>query len=349
MRMIRRSLVRRCLASAAGLAAAVALLLGTPSPAGAADGATKYSAATGVGMHNAYDKAKYPYFADALDSGASLVELDVWTYLGNWMVRHDLGGSNDNNCENASSAADLRVKGVNQSFAGCLADLKAWHNAHPGHRPIVVKVELKNGFEDNDGLGPDEFDALVASKLGGAVFRPADLRGGYANLDAAAQADNWPTRAQMAGKFIFELIPGTVEEDNPFDSLWTDREYATYLRNLASAGTLSKAMAFPAVHNAQTGDPRTRYSDTTIRPWFVFFDGDASQYVSSVDTSWYDQRHYILIMTDAQKVPPAIDSVHPTQQQALDRVNLLAHDHASLATSDWYPLPTVLSTVVDRG
>jgi Phosphoinositide phospholipase C, Ca2+-dependent len=344
-----RPWVRRCVVPAAGLAAAGALLLGTPSSAGAVDGSTKYSAATGVGVHNSYDKAKYPYFADALDSGASLVEIDVWTYLGNWMVRHDLGVTNDNNCENASSPADLRVKGVDQNFAGCLADLKAWHDAHPGHRPIVVKVELKNGFADNNNLGPDEFDALVASKLGSAVFRPADLRGSYANLDAAAQADNWPTRAQMAGKFIFELIPGTVEEGNPFDTLWTDREYATYLRNLANAGTLGKAMAFPAVHNAQSGDPRTRYSDTTIRPWFVFFDGDASQYVSSIDTSWYDQHHYFLIMTDAQNVAPAIDDVHPTQQQALDRVTLLAHDHASIASTDWTPLPSVLATVLDRG
>lgn len=343
-------MIRRWVGAAVGLATAAALLLGFTAPAGAAGGSSKFSATTGVGVHNTYDKTKYPYLADALDTGTSLIELDVWTYLGSWMVRHDLGVSNDNNCENASSPADLRVKGVDQDFGGCLADLRAWHDAHPGHRPIVVKVELKNGFEADNGYGPAEFDSLVKSKLGGAVFRPADLRGGYPDLDTAAQADNWPTRDQLAGKFIFELIPGTVEEGNPFDTLWTDREYATHLRDLAAAGSLDQAMAFPAVHNAESGDPRvSRYSDPTIRPWFVFFDGDASAYVSSVDTSWYDTHHYFLIMTDAQNVPPAIDGTSPTPQQALDRVSELAADHASLVTSDWAALPQVLSTVDDRG
>lgn len=337
----------RFLGAAAGLAAGAALLLG--SPASAVNDDSKFSATTGVGVHNSYDKGKYTYFADALDSGAALVEIDVWTLTGQWMVRHDLGLTNDNNCEDASSAAELRTKAGNHDFRGCLADLKAWHDAHPGHRPIVVKVELKNGFAANKGLGPAEFDTMVSSELGNAVFKPADLLGGYPTLEEAAQADNWPTRSQLAGKFIFELIPGTVEEGNPLDTLWTDREYATHLRDLDSAGNLAAATAFPAVHNAASGDPRSRYSDSTIRPWFVFFDGDASAYVAGIDTSWYDTRHYFLIMTDAHAVAPAIDAVNPTQDQALARVNELASHHASIASSDWYPLPSVLATEVARG
>src|SRR5207247_382549 len=81
----------------------------------------------------------------------------------------------------------------------------------------------------------------------------------------------------------------------------------TYLRKLAAAGTLSRAQIFPAVHNAATGDPRTRYGDPGLRPWFVAFDGDATAYVTGgIDTSWYDTNHYLLVMTDAQSVPPAV-------------------------------------------
>jgi hypothetical protein len=334
-------------------AAAATLCLTAPAGASRAVAAEpSYAATTGVGVHNAYEKAKYPYFADALDSGASLLELDVWTnaFGPGWRVSHNNPLGNDNNCENAATPAELRTKARDQSLAGCLADMKAWHDAHPGHRPIVIKTEMKDGFYDKSGRGPDDLDALLGSTLGDALLRPADVAGGHTDLDEAVRAGAWPSRSALAGKFIVELIPGTVEENNPLDTLWTDREYATHLSGLAAAGRLREAAAFPAVHTAAPGDPRTRYQDAAIRPWFVFFDGDAASYVTqNIDTAWYDTRHYILTMTDAQNVAPAIDGTRPTEDEARARVKDLAARHASFATADWYPLPSVLSAVVPRG
>jgi len=344
----------RVVSAAAGAGLALLAAVSAAPPAGAADpGSLPYSATTGVGVHNAYEKSKYPYLADALDSGAALLELDVWTNFsgGTWRVSHENPLGNDNNCVNASTAAELRAKSRNQSLAGCLADLRAWHDAHPGHRPILIKIEMKDGFAANLGRGPAQFDALVTGKLGDALYRPADLAAGHATLDEAVRAKGWPTRNALAGKFLIHLIPGTVEESNPFDSLWTDREYATHLRDLAAAGRLGSAAAFPAVHRAEAGDPRTaRYSDASIRPWFVVFDGDASAYVGGgIDTGWYAGRNYLLVMTDAHNVAPAISATHPTEAQALGRVADLAARRANLVTSDWYPLPSVLSTVLPRG
>ncbi|NBM17441.1 phosphatidylinositol-specific phospholipase C domain-containing protein [Streptomyces sp. GC420] len=333
------------------LALSAVAALAAPSAA-AAQEAPSYGSTTSVGVHNAYEKSKYTYFADALDSGAALLELDVWTNnIGKgWRVSHENPLGSDNNCENAASAAELRTKSRNQPLDGCLADMRAWHDAHPGHRPILVKVEMKDGFLDTKGRGPDEFDALLRDRLGDALFRPGDLLGGHATLDAAVRADGWPSRDALAGKFLFELIPGTVEEANPFDTYWTDREYATRLRDLAAAGRLGEAAAFPAVHGAAAGDPRSaRYSDASLRPWFVVFDGDASAYTGGIDTAWYDGNHYLLIMTSAHSVSPAIDGTSPTQAQALERVALLARSHGSIVTSDWYPLPSVLATVLPRG
>jgi hypothetical protein len=335
---------------AAGAVAALALVATTAQAADTDQ--LPYSSSTGVGVHNSYDKAAFPYFADALDSGAAMLELDVWTnaFGSSWRVSHDNPLGNNNNCANATTTAQLRTNAQNRDLAGCLTDIKTWHDANPGHRPIVLKIEMKDGFLGKSGRGPAAFDALVRSKLGDAVFGPADLTGSHADLDQAVQADGFPTRAQLAGKFIIELIPGTVEEQNPLDNLWTDQEYATYLRDLKAAGKLGDATAFPAVHNVSTGDPRTRYADTTIRPWFVFFDGDASAWVADgIDTAWYDQRHYFVLMTDAQNVAPAIDGTNPTEQQARDRLTLLAQKHASLISADWRTLPTVLSSVVPRG
>ncbi|MBB5937828.1 phosphatidylinositol-specific phospholipase C domain-containing protein [Streptomyces zagrosensis] len=338
------------LAALAGLITGAAPVTAEDQGSSAADPA--YSATTSVGVHNAYEKSTYPYFADALDSGAALLELDVWTngFGPGWRVSHGNPLGNDNNCVNAASTADLRAQRRNQSLPGCLADMRAWHDAHPGHRPIVVKVELKDGFNDKRGRGPDEFDALLNKSLGDALYRPGDLTAGHATLDEAVRARGWPQRSALAGTFIVELIPGTVEEGNPLDTLWTDREYGMHLRDLAARGELGRATAFPAVHGAVAGDPRERYQDPAIRPWFVLFDGDAATYAgSSIDTRWYDQRHYLLIMTDAHSVPPAIDGTRPTEEQARTRVDELATRHASFATADWYPLPKVLSTVRPRG
>ncbi|MGV9564999.1 phosphatidylinositol-specific phospholipase C domain-containing protein [Streptomyces sp. NPDC003480] len=313
-----------------------------------------FADATTIGTHNAYDKAKYTYFAQALDSGASLLELDVYTdsITKRWRVSHSNPFGDDNNCEAAKTPGELYSKNRDQDLGSCLDNIAAWHQLHPDHRPIVFKVEMKNGFNNNRGLGPDEFDALVSSKLGNIVYKPSDLLGStHPTLDAAAKANAWPSRDALKGKVIFELIPGTVEMNNPFDHYWTDQEYGDYLRDLSSSGAISKAEAFPAVLGASAGDPRTSRYDASIRPWFVFFDGDAATYVNNgYDTAWYDTNHYVLIMTDAAGVSPAISSTNPTDAEVAARLSLLAAHHASVITSDWAAKSaSVLGSVADRG
>ncbi|GHI04822.1 hypothetical protein AQI88_39775 [Streptomyces cellostaticus] len=336
----------------AALAGAAALLVAIPANARAAS--PKLSETTAIGTHNAYDKAKYTYFAQALDSGASLLELDVYvdSLSHRWRVSHSNPLGNDNNCEAAKTPSELYSKSRNQDLGSCLDNIAAWNQLHPDHPPIVFKVEMKVGFNNNAGLGPDEFDTLVSQKLGNSVYKPADLLGGtYSSLDAAARANAWPSRDSLKGKFLFELIPGTVEKSNPFDHYWTDQEYGDHLRDLYAAGKTAEAQAFPAVLGAENGDPRTSRYDASIRPWFVFFDGDAATYVNNgYDTSFYSANHYILITTGADGVSPAISSTNPTDAEVAARLALLAKDHASIITSDWSAKPaSVLGSVTARG
>jgi hypothetical protein len=342
---VRRSLTRGALAILAAAAVTAAA-----TPALAAGSSTRVSRTTTVGIHNTYDPATFGYLAQALDEHPGLIELDVWpdVITREWKVSHSNPLGNQNNCVAATSAAQLYSGGANKNLEYCLDDIRLWLGAHSDGGPLIVKIELKTGFSSRTGQGPAQLDAAIASHLGSAVFKPADLLGSYASLDAAAKADAWPTRAQLAGKVLIESIPGTVEESNPTDTLWTDKEYAQYLKSLAAAGTLSKAQIFPAVHNAATGDPRTRYSDTTLRPWFVAFDGDAGAYVTGgIDTSWYDTNHYLLIMTDVQSISPAVADGDTAAAQA--RVALIAGKHASVASSDWSAMPSVDSDLLDRG
>ncbi|MER8104226.1 phosphatidylinositol-specific phospholipase C domain-containing protein [Kitasatospora sp. NPDC094016] len=357
--------VRRTAAAvlAAGLLAAAAALI--PATADAAQDATAsgpadlpFGSATTVGLHNTYDPAAYPYLAQGLDTGTGMIELDIWTDIvtKEWKVSHSNPLGNSNNCTAASTPAQLYSGGANKNLENCLDDVRVWLGAHPGAGPLVVKLELKAGFSANLGMGPTELDALIAAHLGPAVLRPADLLakpggGSYAGVDEAVRAGNWPSRAALAGKVLLYAIPGTVEESNPFDTLHTDVEYGRHLRDLAAAGRIGDAQLFPAVHGAKAGDPRAAYTgaDAGIRPWFVVFDGDAATYLNGVDTEWYDRSHYLLVMTDAHNVAPAISATDPTADQARARTEQLARAHASIVSSDWRKLPAVQSLALPRG
>ena len=320
-------------------------------PSASADtAAARISETTVVGIHNTYDPGHYQYLAQALDNGASMIELDVWpdVFTREWKVSHDSLTSNKNNCVNASTPADLYRGSANKDLEACLDDVRVWLDAHPGSGPIMIKLEMKTGFSANWGLGPAQLDASFRAHLPGRVFRPADLMGNYGSLDDAAKANNWPTRAALAGKVFVEAIPGTVEEGNPTDTLHTDVEEAQYLQGLKNSGHLGDGQVFPTVHGAVGGDPRSKYA-AALRPWFVFFDGDASVWVNNTGPWWYDANHYFVVMTDGQNVAPAIDSVNPPVDQATQRVIDLAKAHASVVSSDWVGLKTVLPLVLTRG
>ncbi|MBO1416172.1 phosphatidylinositol-specific phospholipase C domain-containing protein [Streptomyces sp. FH025] len=353
--------VRRTLAGlvAGGLLAAAAVLT-SASPAGAENGTGElpFSSATTVGLHNTYEPAAYPYLAQALDTGTGMIELDVWTDVitGEWKVSHTNPLGNSNNCTAASTPDQLYGGGANKNLEHCLDDIRVWLGAHPGAGPLVVKLEMKGGFAADFDLGPTELDALIAAHLGSAVLRPADVLakpggGTYASLDEAVRAGNWPSRSALAGRVLLYAIPGTAELSNPFDTLHTDVEYGRHLRDLAAAGRVGDAQVFPSALGAAKGDPRDRYAgaDAGIRPWFVVFDGDASTYVNTIDTAWYDRSHYLLVMTDAHLVAPAISATDPTAEQARARTEQLAKAHASIVSSDWRRLPSVQSLVLPRG
>jgi hypothetical protein len=352
----RRPVPRRlvsCLLTAAAAWLLPLALPGGPAAAAQDTGGLSLAQGTSVGLHNTYnDTAAFPYLAQALDTGASLIELDTWVdpFTHEWKVSHSKPLGNGNNCVDASMPADLYRGGANKDLGSCLDDIRIWLAAHPGHPPIMVKLEMKAGFDATVGLGPTQLDTLVRAHLGSDVYRPADLMAGYPTLDAAARANNWPQRSALAGKVILEAIPGTFEMHNPFDHLWTDTEYAQHLAALQAAGHLGDAQIFPSVLGAASGDPRTRYPSASLRPWFVVFDGDAHAYVDGgIDTSWYDANHYLLVMTDAQNVTPALSDTTPSAAAAAARVAQLAAAHASFVSCDWTALPSALSEQLPRG
>jgi len=318
-----------------------------PAPKAFAAASPSFPDQTRVGIHNTYDKAKFKYLVNALTSGAGLIEIDVWQNFllsGHYWVSHNPVSpiGNDNNCEKATSYSQLGQQNRNQDFPSCLDDIRLWSEQFPNHAPLIVKLELKNGFDTVNGYGPAQLDALIAQHIGtNNLFTPADLMGTkYSDLDSAALANAWPTAAQLTGKIMFVIQAGTVEL--AVKSYHSDEEYIDYMINLESQGKISQSTVFPTYLGAAAFDPRSG----ARKPWYIVFGGDATTY-SGLDTSAYYNDHYLVIMTDAQSVPPAISDTNPSAADEQSRVNLLAADAATIVSSDWTD-PSLVSYTTTR-
>jgi hypothetical protein len=324
----------------AAVATAVLMMAVLPSAARATPTAT---GTTAVGLHNSYAQATAPWLVDVLDRNPGMVEIDVWAnffFTNDFQVGHDPG--NANNCSSATTYEGLRSGSRNQNLAGCLRNLKLWHDHNPNHAPLVVKVEMKNGFDGRAGFGVPQFDALLGSTIGAAnVFSPANLKGGYADLDTAVQAGGWPSRTALTGKFVVIVENGTFELQNPFDNYDTDLEVADRLIAANSGGTLASALSFPAINGASATDPRTGDRGGVRKPWMVAFDGSATAYAGFGGAPYLGGK-YLVVMTDAHSVAPAIDSRTPAVADAQARVRQLGAIGATIVSSDWTS-PEILS------
>ena len=102
------------------------------------------------------------------------------------------------------------------TFVACLQQVKSWSDAHPGHLPIAILVELKDdaipdpfnfGFTVPEPIGPDDLDRLDAEIRSvfdeSEMITPDDVRGSHATLDEAVRAGGWPTLRDAAGQVLF--------------------------------------------------------------------------------------------------------------------------------------------------
>jgi hypothetical protein len=181
-----------------------------------------------AGGHNTYQKKgagnnevlnditdTYNELVDTLKT-TQTVEIDVWTDGGNFYVNHNPGflyfDRNDNNCSLGGNFQLPR----NQDLYSCLEGLKHWHDRHPNHPLVIIKLEMKNGFAH---ASPQQLEDVFRYRdvgLAPLLFKPSDLTcvnypsctGRYASPDAAARAGNWPTLDKLRGKFMVTMVSG---------------------------------------------------------------------------------------------------------------------------------------------
>ena len=108
---------------------------------------------------------------------------------------------------------DIDQRSTCQPFTACLQEVRSWSQAHPGHVPIFILVETKQGSPKNmqltepEPFTPAVFDALDAEIrsvfTASELVTPDDVRGRYPTLNAAVRAGQWPTLASARGKVVF--------------------------------------------------------------------------------------------------------------------------------------------------
>src|SRR5690606_2654439 len=115
---------------------------------------------------------------EQLDAGARELELDIHhdpqggLYADPLLPRlagHDLGSKWKDAMARpgfkAFHISDVDVRSTCPRFRACLAEIRAWSDAHPGHVPITILINAKDGPGLPEGVRPAPFDAAAFDAL----------------------------------------------------------------------------------------------------------------------------------------------------------------------------------------
>lgn len=113
---------------------------------------------------------------------------------------------------------DIDYRSTCLTLVRCLEAVRTWSLANPGHVPIMVLIEVKDGsLPDTLGLDftepipvrGEELDALdeeIRSVFDTEhLMTPDDVRGDYSTLERAILEEGWPTLAQARGQVFVAL------------------------------------------------------------------------------------------------------------------------------------------------
>jgi len=223
------------------------------------DGTLRMNQIQVLGSHNSYHIAPPKAFADKLnalipgltksgeythdplpvqlsDQGVRQIEIDVFAdpQGGHYATRHaydyaGLGGDAPAEMKQPGLKVfhiqELDVQSTCLTFTACLQQVKTWSDANPGHAPIMILVEAKDGpIPDPLNLGfvtplpidaaaLDDIDRTIRSVFPeDQVITPDDVRGSAATLEQAVLSTGWPTMGQARGKVLFSLDNGDLRQ-----------------------------------------------------------------------------------------------------------------------------------------
>src|SRR5215467_10364815 len=107
---------------------------------------------------------------------------------------------------------DLDYRSNCQPLVRCLQVVRNWSKAHPGHIPIFILIETKEGRERDYMTATEPFTSAVFDALDAEILSvfsseemitPDQVRGTQTTLEEAVLHDGWPCLDQARGKVIF--------------------------------------------------------------------------------------------------------------------------------------------------
>jgi len=87
-------------------------------------------------------------------------------------------------------------------FTDCLHQVRDFSDAHPGHHPIVIQLELKEGTPSAELFAriDREIRSVFPSNL---LITPDLVRGAHTTLSEALAMDGWPKLGAVRGRVLF--------------------------------------------------------------------------------------------------------------------------------------------------
>lgn len=168
---------------------------------------------------------------EQLDSGIRSFELDIWADPTGGRFAHPLAvkmlGLPPPTGVDSPGFDVLHIQEIDYlstcpTLDACLHEMTAWSDAHPGHLPVTVNLELKQDplpspfdvtpIQPFDAAQLDALDAAVRGDLGRRLITPDQVRGSARDLRTAVTAKGsgggWPTVSDSRGKFLVFLDNG---------------------------------------------------------------------------------------------------------------------------------------------
>ena len=187
---------------------------------------TKPSAAQSLDYHHSD-------LATQLSAGIRQIELDIFADSNGGRYTHPAGPAMEAAAGLTPDAPDtdpamqqpgfkvMHTQDVDQHstctlFTDCLRAVRTWSQSHPGHLPIFILVETKQGAPLNvpHATTPEPFTAATFDALDAEIrsvfsadeiITPDTVRGDHATLNEVIRAGGWPTLDTARGKAIFLL------------------------------------------------------------------------------------------------------------------------------------------------
>lgn len=124
-------------------------------------------------------------------------------------------------------SVDSDVRSQCLRLVECFKEVKAWSDANPGHMPVFIQIETKEGGKPAlanayEPARPLEFTADSWERLHGEIlsvfprerlFIPGDLKGRHDTVNAAVRAQGWPAAEVLAGKVVILLLDSRKKQD----------------------------------------------------------------------------------------------------------------------------------------